>query len=61
MERRAACEDGAMRRLAMLALVLAAVLGGLPAQAGDDARAVLARVRGYVAWYASRWDAAKTV
>jgi len=51
VERRAACEDGAMRRLAMLALVLAAVLGGLPAQAGDDARAVLARVRGYVAWY----------
>ena len=30
----AACEDGAMRRLAMLALVLAAVLGGLPGAGG---------------------------
>ena len=35
----------------MLAIVLAAVLDPFPAQGGEDARAVLARVREYVAWY----------
>ena len=44
-----ACEDRGMRRLAMLAIVLAAVLAPFPAQGGEDARAVLARVREYVA------------